>query len=191
MSWKFVIPSSGNKIAGLGVVKGVDDSYELATGVSRAKGFSVGAYMEMNPRFPKQIALGDSFSTIDSVWVASQRLTELVVKFTPKELETLPITIRDHKGRDVDIPYFLINPLRTVDAIDQSQSKFRWNPINKDFIASFQRLVMDESKLPVDAGVCRIKHIAGAILVAPALIEAIVSARMNGLRWEAIEDYTG
>ena len=191
MSWKFVVPSSGSKIAGLGVVKGVEDSYELKLGISRAKGFPADAYMEMTPRFPKQIGLGDSFSTIDSVWVASQRLADLVKQHAPKDLELLPITIRDHKGRAVAVPYFLIHPLRTVDAIDQTQSKFRWNPINTELIASFQRLVIDADKLPTDIGVCRVKHMGSPILVSPGLIDAIVSAKMTGMRWRAIEDHTG
>jgi hypothetical protein len=191
MSWKFVVPSSGNRIAGLGIVKGVENSYELLAGISRSKGFPDDAYMEMNPRFPKQIALGDSFTTLDRVWVASKRLSELVKEYTPKDLEILPITIRDHKGRSASAPYFLIHPLRTVDAIDQAQSKFRWNPIDSNSIASFQRLVIDESKLPIDVGACRVKYIGGAILVAPALIEAITSAQMTGMRWRATEDHTG
>jgi hypothetical protein len=191
MAWKFVVPFSGNKLAGLGVVKGVKDSYELKTGISRAKGFPADAYMEMNPKFPKQIGLGDSFSTIDSVWVASQRLSDLVGEFASKDLEILPITIRDHKGRAVAGPYSLIHPLRTVDAVDKSQSVFEWNPIDTSFISTCQRLVVDESKLPTDIGVCRLKHIGSSILVAPALVEAIVSAKMTGMRWRAIEDHTG
>lgn len=190
MSWKFAAPRSGNTYAGLGILKNVPDKFELSTGTPRAAGFPDNAKLEMNPRYPKQIALADSYSCGDRLWIASARLGELVAQHTPRDLELLPVTIFDHKGRAVEAKHVLINPTLNVDAIDRAKSVIEWNDIDPDDILTAKPLVVDESKLPTDLGVVRLKGLSGFILVSQPLQDAITAAGMTGILWMPIESWS-
>lgn len=143
----------------------------------------------MARRFPKQLALGDSYGNVGDLWVASMRLAELVKAHTPRDLELLPLTIIDHKGRAVETPHVIIHPTRVVDAIDQARSKYELNRIDPTFISSADVLVLDPTKFPLDVGVCRVRLINDRVLVSPALVAAIDAAGMTGVRWMSAADF--
>lgn len=166
------------------------DKFELSTGTPRAVGFPDNAKLEMNPRYPKQIALADSYSCGDRLWIASARLGALVAQHTPRELELLAVTIFDHKGRAVEAPHVLINPTLNVDAIDLSKSVVDRNDIDPTDIRAAKPLVIDESKLPTDLGVVRLKGLSGFVLVSQPLQDAIAAAGMTGIQWTPIEEWS-
>ncbi len=191
MDWKFVDPSSGSKLAVLGALQNVPDDHQLGFGISRFAGFPSNAELRMNPRYPKQLALGDSYSNLADHFIASARLAELVRAHTPRDLELLPVTLIDHKGRPVTSPHVIIHPLRTVDAIDRDRSDFELNAIDPTFISDAPHIELDPALLPVDVGVCRVTLIKRRILVSPALVRAIDEAGMTGVDWLDVADYHG
>jgi len=191
MKWKFVDPSSRSKLAVLGPIRNVAEDFQLGFGIPRLAGFPSNAEIHMNPRYPKQVALGDSYSNLADLWVASSRLAELVHSYTPRDLELLPVTLIDHKGKPVAAPHFIIHPLSTVDAIDRGRSTFELNDIDPSFISDAPAIELDVSKLPADLGVCRVALIKRRILVSPALVAAIDAANMSGVEWLEVSDYHG
>ncbi len=100
-------------------------------------------------------------------------LSECLKAADVPEVEYLPVTLIDHKGKVAAKDYCIINPTRIVDAIDQNASQFKWNALDaEDMIVS--RLVLDRERLgSSDRIFPGLKYDPHAILVRQDLAESI------------------
>jgi len=141
----------------------------------------------MDPSFPKQVQLSDSVSNDDEALVISSKLKELIEGLKPSNLEFLPLTIIDHKGKVASSEYFIANCTHLQDCIDQKASDLVWNRIDPTLIASVKKLVVDESKIPPETLVFRMKHFPKSIIVSRALSEAISGKGFSGILFRELD----
>ena len=83
--------------------------------------------------------------------------------------------------------YFIANCTHLQDCIDQKASDLVWNRIDPTLIASVKKLVVDESKIPPETLVFRMKHFPKSIIVSRALSEAISGKGFSGILFRELD----
>lgn len=168
---------------------GIDKQFRLRNGTSLQNEFPGGVYYRMHPDFPSDLLLIDNILNSKQLIVASQKLKEAIEKHQPPKVEYLRMGILDHKGRIASDNYFFIHPIEPVDCIDRSQSIFEEDSVDPESIDSFKRLVIDESKVPSERKIFRLKGFWDITLVRRDLAEALDKEGFSGLGWLEVSDY--
>ena len=165
-------------------VDNVPDDHELTRGVALARRFPSNATFRMNPKYPRDKKLADAIHSASGVGVpvVSAKLRQAIEAFTPPDVEFLPVTILDHKGGVASDKYFICNPTRVVDCIDQQASRIAWNPIDPTLIADVVGLVLDPARLDPDAGVFRPRFLPTRVLLRGDVAAALRSGGFSGLK---------
>jgi hypothetical protein len=182
---------AGSSFCALNVLRGAPEPQQIRRGISRIKDFPDGAFFEMDKRFPKQVALADSLKNMDGLVVVSNSLKEFIAAQSPRDIEFLPIAIRDHQDKDTGAAYWILNPIAIVDCIDQSESTFEWNAIDPTMMSDCEVLVIDPKKIPADLLLLRPKHLEREVLVRKDLADQISAGKFTGLSFMKLSDYGG
>ena len=189
MHSKYVIWKSDTNIPNacvLGEFKRVDKSFQLRKGVPRAATFQEDASFTMHEDHPYDTLLTDSLNNIFMMIVASRRLKEFLEARALKQVEYLPVTILDHKGRPASRDYFIIHPVNPVDCLNIDECNARWGHIDKNSIKFVKRLVLDVSKIDPERELFRPKYYHKVILVRQDLAEAIDREGFTGIWWDSV-----
>lgn len=143
------------------------------------------------PLLPASLGLSDSLRNTDSFMVVSEPLKQLIAQHEQR-VEFLPVTLVTPKKKRLAVPYFIVNPLAAVDAIDRKKSKLRWEDGggSDDTITTMgsKLLVLDEQRVPADRSLFLLKHLDYVVVVRNTLAEAIRAAKLTGVRWVPIKD---
>lgn len=181
---------SGN-FCTLEAIRNFDNPFLLTDGTPLADGFPEDAAYHMNASFPKDVKLPDNVQNNNGIPIVSKRLKEFLEAQDLGDVEYLPVTIVNHKGRVASPDYFILNPLTVLDVIDFEQSEVRWSAVKPDVIASASELVIDESKVPDGVRMLRPKSFAGVVMVDDGLVEELEAEDFTGLLFETAEEFTG
>src|SRR6185369_17170420 len=119
-------------IAALETIRNVDDSEDLAFGVSRIKGFTSDATFHMDPDYPKDVGVADAFVNVSLLLVVSERVKNALeaVPGALFENEVLPVKVINHKKRTEKGPYFIIHQVNHPACLDEKASVGVRMPIN-------------------------------------------------------------
>ncbi len=169
----------------------VPDSHEIQFGISRATGFPHDAHYCMDPEFKKQVALSDNLWGPGGDRVISAKLKDFLAARNPIDVEFLPVSIINHKGKVASADYSILHPLRIVDCIDQKNSAFKWNAIKPDLIGSCSKLVLNLAAIPENLLFWRPRHLEHDVFVQRNLADEIVAAGFTGVRFKEVPDYGG
>lgn len=142
----------------------------------------------MDPNSPKQIQLPDWVDNLHNFIVVSKPLKDFIAESKPVDVQYLPVTIVDHKGKVASTDYVVINPYSLQDAIDQQASVIDWNPIDPTLIAACTTMVLDESRIAPGASIFRLKHYPSKVLLSRELASGIKKAGFTGVKFIEVED---
>ena len=173
----------------LEVLENVDDVFELSRGVSRVTGFPENALVRMDRNFPKDVKLADQLDNDSGLTIVNSKIANAILELSLPSLELLPVSIINHKGRDVGERYFIVNVCKVVDCIDKDASTLMWNPIDKDLIAGVLELVLLED-FESDSVIFRPKHFPQRIIVREDFAKKIESLGASGVRFVPIDELT-
>ena len=173
----------------LTTLQNVDKAYELTRGVSRTLGFPTDASFRMNPEFPKDVQLADNLYNAESMIVVSPALGQAIEQQQPPNIEFLPVTIYNHKGRVASSDYRIVNPLGVVDCIDQNATKVQWNSIDPNLIASCFGLQLDVGRIDPALLLFRLKYLPHVVVVRDDLAETLVGQAFSGLRFVTLDEF--
>lgn len=176
-------------VCALDEFKGVDKQWEFSEGVPRASTFPEDAVFTMDPDSPYDTLLADNLPNTKMLIVGSRKLKEFIEEQKTKEVEYLPVTILDHRGRVASRDYFIIHPIRPVDCLNLDECGARWSSLDETSISRVKRLVINESKINRKRVLFRAKYFEKAILVRRNLAEAIDAKGFTGIRWVELTDY--
>lgn len=179
---------AGSKYCGLGNLENVPKAFEIQFGMSRTAGFPADARYSMDQEFKKQVALADALWGVGDR-VISAKLKTFIEARNPVDVEFLPVSIINHKGKVASADYFILHPVRIVDCIDQKSSTLKWNAIKPDLISSCVKLVLDLAAIPDDVLLWRPRHLEHEIFIQRGLADEMVAAGFTGLRMKEIADY--
>ncbi len=167
----------------------VDDDFELKKGIPRQHDFPDNAVYNMDPEYPRNVVLADNLFNINRMIVASGVLKRFVEERSPANMEYLPVTIMNHKGRVASRDYFILHPVHPQDGLDADASGAVWSDFIDDEIDEVERLVIDASKIPREIQLLRLKYYPDPILVRRNLAEAISNEGFTGIRWITLDQY--
>lgn len=154
--------------------------WSLATGESVAASWPADITLSMNPERPKDVALTDSIDNLEGRLVASPRLVAFLQEQQLPDIEYLPVTLLDHKGRVASSDYKVVHCCRVVDCVDQAKSTFTWDGLeNPSMVVS--TLALDPRALTEDMRLIRPKFVPGKVLFRADLMQAINQQKFTGL----------
>jgi hypothetical protein len=163
------------------------DSYLLHEGVSVKHWFPTDTVFQLADH--RGIKLTDSIPNTLLLLIVSEKLKGVLEEKSGTEIEFLPVRIRNQRGRLVPDPYFIANPLGTLECVDTERSKFRTSEIRPDQVARFYNLALDASKIPPDTRLFRLKEKSNLVIVREDLGKDILRAGCDGMTFLNIEDY--
>lgn len=169
------------------VLRSHPDEYLLYRGVP------VKSWFPENPTFYVSKTYGceltDSLPNPINLYFASERLKAFMEEHSGANLEFLPIRLLDQKERPIREPYYIMNLLDTADCVDLEKSKFRRSEISPEFIMKFYLLVLDESRIPKDKKLFRLKEKPNLIITREDLAQEILDSDFNGMMFQELEEY--
>ena len=168
---------------------GFDDDHLLRRGEPLAERWPADVRYHMDPATPSDMRLCDNIKAIDPVIVASARLADFLQQRAGPTIETLPVSIVNHKRRVESQRFFIVRPLVLVDALDRERSKPTWSKISPDSIDVVKRLVVDANRVPPDRLLFRLQHYMRVIIVRQQLAQAIDEAGFTNIQWQALRDH--
>ena len=176
-------------ICDLNEVENVEDDFELTGGTSRIDGWPKDAFCRMSGDRKKDVGLADVLFC--TVRVISQKLKDALVAAEAGNIEYLPITIKNHKGRVASKDYFICNPQDFVDCVDVAKSKVKFNAIDPDLMDTCKSLVLREQEIPPRLQVFRLHRWGHVILMRRALADRLVQAGFTGLVFQECSQFLG
>lgn len=145
------------------------------------------------PRYPAKVVLDitasggnmrvDFIRNLDRIILASSRARDLLVSKGVREndVELLPAFLRDKKGRVLDEPYTIVNPVVAIDCMDRKKSVFSTFS-NSDEVMDVRRLAILPGKIPERLVLFRLGEDPKHMLVRSDLVKAIERAGLAGFR---------
>jgi hypothetical protein len=134
----------------------------------------------MNPERPKDVTLTDYIQNQEGVLLAGPRLVSFLRSQALPDVEFLPVSILDHKGRVASTEYAIVHCCRVIDCVDQEKSDFKWNGLEKPSM-SVSRMVLKSDTLGENDRLIRPKFVPGKVLYRADLREALHEQRFTGL----------
>jgi hypothetical protein len=168
---------------------GLDKTSRLNHGVPLLAQFPENVSFHMHGDFPKNLLLVDNLLNSDQVIVASSRVKEFLEARAVPQVEYLPVRIIDHKRKVASKDYFIVHAVDPVDCIDTKKSAFKMSRINPQRFDRFERLVIDESRVPADRQLFRLKNFGDVTLARRDLADALKQAGFTGIGWVELSEY--
>jgi hypothetical protein len=171
--------------------EGFGDQFLLMEGVELLNQWPENVFCRMDAEFPKDIHLSDNLYGGDYP-VISRRLKDQVSVLTGvSQIEFLPVSILNHKGRVASKDYFILNPLGAVDCIDIEKSGVVWSAINASHISRVKQLVLKNSAIPADVGMVRPAYLTETILLRRSVSDRLSNDGFTGLSFREPTKFRG
>jgi hypothetical protein len=165
-------------------IVGLKKTFRLHNGVDLASEFGDGAAsFSMSADSPDDTLLADHLPNVSTFMVVSDRTRGLLTECAVPNLQFLPVTIHDHKGRALDAKYFVANPVGQIDCLDLTLCQPTYALIKKDLIAKMDRFAVDPAKCGDLPQIFRPKLLARFLLVKRSLAKQLDAAGLTGNGW--------
>jgi hypothetical protein len=164
-----------------GVGDAIPDDFRLVQGVRLAPDYPARVVLDLHPSSGNMKV--DFVRNLDRVLIASGRARELLLAsgVSEKDVELLPAFLRDKKGRVLDEPYTIVNPIGSIRCMDRKRSEFD-TYTGSDEVMGVGRLFMEPDRVPEHLVLFRLGEDPKLILVRSDLLEEIEGAGLTGLR---------
>jgi hypothetical protein len=170
-------------------VENVPRWFDLTRGVPFANKFPAAAQFRMSKEYKKDTGLNDDLPNTDFLKVCSARLVEFLKTKALKNVEYLPVSILNHKGKVASKDYFIVNPIIPQAALDTAASKPKFNALSPEKIRTVERLVLDPRKLDPTVRLFRLEAFFEPVLLEKGLADEMTAAGFVGSYFQALERY--
>ncbi len=188
LMWSHAVVGSSCRVTD---VVNVDKAWQLQKGVSRARTFPADAEVHMHPRSPKSVGLTDNLRNGARLVVASAELTNFLRGQELKQVEYLPVTVKNHKGRAVKVPYFIVHPVEPIDCLDIAASNPTMNEIIPSDIDWVEQIVLDHARIDPARRLFRVARFSNIVFVRDDLAKAVSDGGFSGVAFENLDEYEG
>ena len=177
------------------VVQHCDDAraWELAdVGIAIPDDFRLIQGVRLEPDYPDDVVLAleatsgsmkvDFLRNLWQMIVAGPRALEVLLAngVTEQDVELLPVSIRDKKGRILEERYTIVNPVVTVECLDLTRSEV--SRFKSGEIMDVDAVVVRPDAVPSHLVLFRLGEAPDRILVRDVLLKAIQDAKLTGFR---------
>lgn len=140
--------------------------------------------------FPDSVELTDNIRNTHGWLIASAALRNIIQTHQTDDLEFLPVSIHNHKGRVAADDCSIVNFLQLTEVVDRSASVFRVDAAYDDQISKYDKLSLLKEIEEHGPAILRMKETPMLILVREDLARAIESAGMTGIAFVSTDTYT-
>ncbi|HPH69878.1 MAG TPA: hypothetical protein PLF40_29200 [Kofleriaceae bacterium] len=190
----FVLAPNANDTSAYvsGVPAAITKAYQLCQGISRRAGWpdnvefqlSDGAELGLSKRAASRMSSMPDYVENSKTWhICSGALANVIADAAAVDVELLPATILDHKGRPAKRDYFIVNVLPLIEAVDRNASVFMPSSATPSAIFSFTRLVLDHRVLQHEPAIFRLKEEHQTTLVREDVVKTLASSGLTGFRF--------
>jgi hypothetical protein len=173
----------------LDTIENVPRRLDLKRGVPFKDKFPASAQYPMSKDHKKETGLNDDLPNTDFIKVCSARVVEFLKKKQLKNVEYLPVSIMNHKGKVASKDYFIVHPIIPQDALDLEASQASFNDINPEEIDSVEGLVLKNRGLDPELRIFRLKKFFNPVLIDKKLAEEMKGAGFVGSYIKALDRY--
>jgi hypothetical protein len=170
-------------------IENVERFLDLTLGVPFQGHFPANATFRMSKNFKKATRLVDDVQNSDDIKICSPRLVEFLKKREVTNVEYLPITILDHKGKVASNEYSIVHPVGLQDVLDLEASKPRYNAIVPTDVDKVERIVMDTSRIPPGVSIFRLAHVMMPVFIDKELAAAVTHNGFAGSYFSPLDRY--
>lgn len=170
-------------------LQGVDKVIKLNQGESQIGKVSNNVVYTMDLNYPTDTLLVDNLGNTDLLIVVSSKFKEFLESRNLKNVEYLPVTINNHKGRAASKDYYIIHPVEPVDCLDLEESRAEMDFIAKSEVSSVEKVVLDDTRVDCERELFKLSSFYEVTLVKRELSLAIDEMGFTGIRWLEMGDY--
>jgi hypothetical protein len=159
----------------------IPDDFRLQEGVRLARRYPARVILDITQSGGNMKV--DFIRNLDRIILASGRARDLLLSkgVLEKDVELLPASLRDKKGRVLEEPYTIVNPVVAVPCMDRKKSVFSTFS-NSDEVMDVRRLVLLPDRIPERLVLLRLGEDPKYMLVRADLVKAIEKAGLTGFR---------
>lgn len=168
----------------------IPKQYQLLKGVSRLDGWPEDVVFEFSKDFPEGMNLTDYVENSSQWLIISDRFRAVLEEFDVKDIEYLPVKIKNHKGRMVSEHYWIANFLVLTEAVDRECSIFDDNPGSENGIFSFDKLVLRKDILKSGPVIFSLKEEPMTVIARQDLVERIEEEGLTGVEFVETDNFS-
>ncbi|WP_224363357.1 Imm43 family immunity protein [Hyalangium versicolor] len=165
--------------------------YRYNEGQSLAKEFPKNATVQFADKFKDRRKLYDFIANFESGLFVSSKVRTLLEELESKDLEFLPITVKDHKGAVAADDYFILNPIGSQDIIDMKKSKLVMDTLIDGEIGRIKKLVLQPRSVDKEAHLFRATNKPRLIIIDDTVRKAFEKNGVTGYRLFKAEGWDG
>lgn len=155
-------------------------SWKLAEGRSVVKQYPPAVQLKMADRYPG-IIVPDFIYNVVACTLVSEAAKDLLEQHARADIEFLPFTLLNHKGRVARERCFIANVLGVVDCVDPTRTSATPSKMEKGTYLFLNKLELDMKKVPETARIMRLKQLPSVMIVHEALRAVLQERGMTGL----------
>ena len=171
--------------------EGFDKSYLLNEGIKVKEQYPENVYFDMHPDRTKDNLLVDSLFNTDNELVISKKMMIFFVDKKIKNLEFLPVKIRDHQAKFIDEEYFILNILDHQDCLDIDASCAEISIIDDTTIEEVEEIILLDDKADHGLDIFRICNFPAATLISDSLVKEMQNENFTGIDFISLEEFDG
>lgn len=168
-----------------------DQGYRFKEGVSLRGWLPEHVPYAMSPRYPEARALCPfQVNTLELIIPSGECRRVMEEGGKAGNIEFLPITIINHRGKVASEDYCIANLLGSVDCMDREESVYRNSSLDPSVLSTCTKLVLREERIPEDVELFRLSNGLTTYIAGPSLKERLEARGLTkGVRFIPVEEY--
>lgn len=130
------------------------------------------------------LVVADYISNSFGYTIISGKFKKIIDDFiAPLNVEFLPLTIVNHKGRNHPGVFYILNMLDTIECVDLTKSVIQIDEIETDYFHWIEKLVLSETRIPENCHIFRLKNMPKIFLVSELLKTKLIDNDIKGVNF--------
>ncbi|MCP4133648.1 MAG: hypothetical protein GY754_21955 [bacterium] len=151
-------------------------------GLSQIEDFPDDAYFQMDSQYPYSTLLTDHIHNSTNLIIASKEMKEFLSEENLTNLEYLPVSIRDYKGRVRSKDFYIVHPINPVDCLDPE----KWDP---GIVHNCENIAVIDSKVDVTRKIFKFNQFYKPVMIHCELAEKIKEKGFTGNDFCKLRDF--
>ncbi len=156
---------------------GLYDAY-VATGRRVTEHYPDNAKITLQAKYPG-IRLSSFLGNTRDYLIVHADVKTVIEKHCPADLEVLPFTLYNHKGKEYSKDYWIINPIGSVDCVDRQASDIVYLDDTKTDIVSIQKYVFDADRLAHSPALFRVPEECSEYFMNENLVNELIERKFT------------
>ncbi|WP_431686071.1 imm11 family protein [Hahella sp. NBU794] len=163
------------------------DSYDLIAGFRLSDEYPEGiknVYWRLGDNF-LGLELASYIGNTHRILAFNKSAANLITSTTQSEIEIIPFTLLDYKGKVHSKDYVFINPVGSIDCINWKETVC--NRRNNGDVANYEKLVLNKEKSDDLPHIFRIKYLTAEYIFSETLVNTLLNSGHSNLVFREIE----